>query len=92
MPVLDQGGGGGWLRGHMPPPHEEDMSDDFFSRIICTVMVWWSLRCFGLFLDGLGCFNGPHDGYCNRSNSQTSLPRPIVSPTDSWTVLPRAVG
>ena len=20
-------------------------------------MVWWSLRCFGLFLDGLGCFN-----------------------------------
>ena len=29
----------------------------------------------------LGCFNGPHDGYANRSNSQTSLPRVI----DSWT-------
>ena len=24
---------------------------------------------------GLGCFNGPHDGYANRSNSKTSLPR-----------------
>ena len=45
-----------------------------------------------MFLDGLGCFNGPHDGYGNRSNSQTSLPRSIVSPTDSWTVLPRSVG
>ena len=36
-------------------------------RIICTVMLWWGL--------GLGCFNGPHDGYANRSNSKTSLPR-----------------
>ena len=26
-------------------------------------------------LGGLGCFNGPHDGYANRSNSKTSLPR-----------------
>ena len=41
----------------------------FFSLIICTVMVWWSFGCLG----GLGCFNGPHDGYANRSNSQMSL-------------------
>ena len=39
-----------------------------------------------------GCFNGPHDGYANGSNSQKSLPRAIGSPTDSRTVLPRAVG
>ena len=25
-------------------------------------------------LGGYGCFNGPHDGYANRSNSKTSLP------------------
>ena len=42
--------------------------------------------------DVLGCFNGPHDGYANRSNSQTSLPRAIGSPTDSQIVLLRAVG
>ena len=36
-------------------------------------------------LGGYWCFNGPHDGYSNRSNSKTSLP------TDSRTVLPRAV-
>ena len=47
---------------------------------------------FGVFWRGLGCFNGPHGGYANRSNSQTSLPRAIGSPTDSRTVLPRAVG
>ena len=41
---------------------------------------------FGVVLGGYGCFNGPHDGYANRSNSKTSLP------TDSRTVLPRAVG
>ena len=40
----------------------------------------------GLVLGGNGCFDGPHDGYANRSNSKTSLP------TDSRTVLPRAVG
>ena len=43
---------------------------------------------YGMVLGGLGCFNGLHDGYANRSNSITSLPRP----TDSRTVLPRAVG
>ena len=42
--------------------------------------------------NGLGCFNGPHDGYANRSNSQTSMPHAIGSPTDSRTVLPGAVG
>ena len=43
---------------------------------------------FGMVLGGLGCFNGPHDGYANRSNSIAL----IGSPTDSRTVLPRAVG
>ena len=38
------------------------------------------------------CFEGPHDGYANISNSQASLPRAIGSPIDSRTVLPRAVG
>ena len=47
-------------------------------------VVWGALGWFGVVW---GCFNGLHDGYANRSNSQTSLP-----PTDSWTVLPRAVG
>ena len=30
---------------------------------------------FGMVLGVLGCFNGPHDGYANRLNSKTSLPR-----------------
>ena len=31
-------------------------------------------RCFvGMVWGGLGCFNGPHDGYANRSNSKTSF-------------------
>ena len=47
---------------------------------------------FGMVLGGLGCFNGPHDGYANRSNSKTSLVRAIGSPTDTRTVLPCAVG
>ena len=50
------------------------------------VEVWCVLE------DGLGCFNGPHDGYADRSNTQTSLPRAIGSPTDSRTVLLCAVG
>ena len=36
---------------------------------------------FGMVLGGYGCFNGPHDGYANRSNSKTSLPtgpRPVI--------------
>ena len=33
--------------------------------------------------DGFECFDGPHDCYANRSNSQTSLPRAMSSPTDS---------
>ena len=67
-----------------PHPQEEDVSvlKQFFSRIICTVMVWWSLGWFGVF----------HDGYANRTNSQMSLPRAIGRATDSRTVLPRAVG
>ena len=54
------------------------------------------LGCFGVvvgvFWGGFECFDGPHDGYANRSNSQTSLPRAIGSLTDSRTVLLRAVG
>ena len=47
---------------------------------------------FGVVWCVFGCFDGPHDGYANRSNSQTSLPRAVGSPTDLRTVLPRAVG
>ena len=58
---------------------------------VYTVMMWGSLvEVWG----GLGCFNGPHDGYANskvKSNSQTSLPRALGSPTDSRTVLLRSV-
>ena len=72
--------------------HEEDVSVLKKSQIICTVMVWWRLWCFRVVLGGLGCFNVPHDGYSNISNSQTSLPRAIGSPTDSRTFLPLAVG
>ena len=43
------------------------------------------------FWDGFECFDGPLDGYANRS-LQTSLPCTIGSPTDSRTVLLRAVG
>ena len=70
-----------------PHPHEKDVSilKSIFFRALC-VRLW-----FGGVWGGLGCFNGPHDGYANRSNSQTSLPRGIGSPTDSRTVLPRAV-
>ena len=86
MPVPDPGGGGGGARVRSTP-NEEAVSvlNNFSSGIICTVMVWWSLGV-------LGCFNGPHDCHANRSNSQTSLPRAIGSPTDSRTFLPRAVG
>ena len=47
---------------------------------------------FGVLWGGLGYLDRPHDGYANRSNSQTSLPRAIGSPTDSRTVLLRAIG
>ena len=39
------------------------------------VVFWVGLGYFEAVLGGLGCFNGPHDGYANRSNSKTSLPR-----------------
>ena len=65
------------------------LNKNFDSRIICTVMVWWS---FGCVLGCFGCFNGPHDGYANGSKAQTSLSRAIGSPTYSKTVLLRAVG
>ena len=53
------------------------------------VEVWGVL---GWFWGGFECFDGPNDGYANRSNSQTSLPPAIGIPTDSRTVLLRAVG
>ena len=64
----------------------------FQKRNLAHYMYGDALVVFGMVLDGYGCFNGPHDGYANRSNSKTSLPRAINSPTDSRTVLPRAVG
>ena len=85
MPVPDPGGGGA----DTPPPQEAISVLKKNSRIICTVMVWWM---FGVFWGGFECFDGPHDGYANRSNSQTSLPRAIGNPTYSRTVLLRAVG
>ena len=45
-----------------------------------------------MFWVGFKCFDGPHYGNAYSSNSQMSLPRAIGSPTDSWTVLLRAVG
>ena len=64
----------------------------FQKRNLAHYMYGDALVGFGMVLGGLGCFNGPHDGYANRSNSKTSLPRAKGSPTDSRTVLPRAIG
>ena len=58
----------------------------FQKRNLAHYMYADALVGFGMVLGGYGCFNRPHDGYANRSNSKTSLP------TDSRTVLPRAVG
>ena len=44
-------------------------------RNLAHYMCGDALVGFGMVLGGLGCFNGPHDGYANRSNSKTSLPR-----------------
>ena len=58
----------------------------FQKRNLAHYMYGDALVGFRMVLGGYGCFSGPHDGYANRSNSKTSLP------TDSRTVLPRAVG
>ena len=58
----------------------------FQKRNLAHYMYGDALVGFGMLLGGYGCFNRPHDGYANRSNSNSSLP------TDSRTVLPRAVG
>ena len=71
-----------------PPRRGRECPKKIVSRIICTVMVWWSFGCFVVAWGVLGSFKGPHDGYANRSNSQTSLPRP----TDFTDSLLRAVG
>ena len=81
MPVPDPGGGGGLGAGVLTRR----------GRGECPKKIWVFWVVLGV-LGWCGVFNGPHDGYANRSNSQTSLPRAIGSPTDSRTVLPRAVG
>ena len=43
----------------------------------CGVLGW-----SGVFLGGFEYFDGPHDGYANRSNSQTSLPQAIGQARD----------
>ena len=47
----------------------------FHKRNLAHHMYGDALVGFGMVLGGLGCFNGLHDGYANRSNSKTSLPR-----------------
>ena len=47
----------------------------FQIRNLAHYMYGYALVGFGVVLGGLECFNGPHDGYANRSNSKTSLPR-----------------
>ena len=52
----------------------------FQKRNLAHYMYGDALVGFGMVLGGLGCFNGPHDGYANRSNStrpaaKTSLAR-----------------
>ena len=46
----------------------------FQKRNLAHYMYGDALVGFGMVLGGYGCFNGPHDGYANRSNSKTSLP------------------
>ena len=79
MPVPDQGG----LGAHAPKPHEEDVS--VLKNLLANNGLYGNglveFGVFGVVWGGLGCFNGPHYGYANRSNSQTSLPRAIGSPT-----------
>ena len=75
--------------GHVPPPPPEEMVSVL---IVLRIIVGGGLGCFSVVWGGSGCFNGPHDDYANRSNSQTSLPHAIGRPTDSRTVLLRAVG
>ena len=86
MPVADRGGGGGGLGDTFSPPPQrgrECPKNNFVRYTYGNGLVEVQ--------GGLGCFNGPHDGYANRSDSQTSLPHAIGRPTDSRTVLLRAV-
>ena len=59
-------GGGG---GHVPPHPEETVSILFFAHYS-----WWRFGVFWCRLGWSRVFNGPHDSYANRSNSQTILP------------------
>ena len=71
MPVPDPG------RPPPPPPPEEAVSvikkhiffaHDMYGNGLVEIWGFW---------DGFECFDGPHDGYANRSNSQTCWPRAI---------------
>ena len=42
----------------------------FQKRNLAHYMYGDALVGFGMVLGGYGCFNGPHDGYANRSNSK----------------------
>ena len=89
MPVPDPGEPGGTCPQPPPPPRRgRECPYVFFAHH----MYGNGLVEFGVVWCVFGCFDGPHDGYANRSNSQTSLPRAVGSPTDLRTVLPRAVG
>ena len=54
------------LRVTPPPPPEEAVSVLKKNRALYdTVMVLGGLVQVWVFWGGLGCFNGPHDGYAN---------------------------
>ena len=52
----------------------------FQKRNLAYYMYGDALVGFGMVLGGYGCFNGSHDGYANRSDSKTSLPRAYWKP------------
>ena len=59
-------GGGGW-GARAPPPLRRDCE---YPKKIAHYMYGNGLvevrGVLGVFWGGLGCFNGPHDGYANR--------------------------
>ena len=62
---MGEGGGAG---GHVPPPPSEETVS--ILKKIAHYMYGNGLvevrGVLGVFWGGLGCFNGPHDGYANR--------------------------
>ena len=80
MPVPDPGGGAEGACAPPPPPPPLEEAVSVLKKI-----------CFTHFMYGNGLVEVWHDGYANRANSLTSLPRAKDCPTDSRTVLHRAV-